>query len=278
MSKNIYQESPPVCARSGCTNPAKIRYDNKWAKHCSKSCQSSDSSRKGLAKRKQTCLEKYGVENPMQCQVVRRKSEDTCIIRYGTRSPLESESVRTKIKESLVNSYGVDNPMKSKDIREKQKQTVVSLYGVENVSTSCVIKEKKKNTWLEKYGVDNPSRAKRVREKRRLTQERNGTIVPVDMISEQQKYYRKVDSLTEEAYRLHYEKINPNNYDRGRFAYHLDHKLSRHEGFMNNIPPEIIGHWTNLEMIHWVDNLTKNRKSSITYTELLESYNQAITA
>ena len=45
--------------------------------------------------------------------------------------------------------------------------------------------------------------------------------------------------------------------------YHLDHKYSIHYGFINNIKPEIIGHWKNLRIITSYENLSKNKHSSI---------------
>jgi len=48
--------------------------------------------------------------------------------------------------------------------------------------------------------------------------------------------------------------INPN-------AYHLDHKISIHDGFFKNIPYEKIGNFKNLQMLPWRENLSKGRKS-----------------
>lgn len=62
---------------------------------------------------------------------------------------------------------------------------------------------------------------------------------------------------------------NLKNYDkRGRSdlkedAHHLDHKYSIKEGFKNNIPTYIIGNIYNLEMIHYMENCSKQEKCSI---------------
>ena len=53
--------------------------------------------------------------------------------------------------------------------------------------------------------------------------------------------------------------------------YHLDHKFSIIEGFKQNIPPYIIGHINNLEMITGRNNLVKNRKCSIDKDVLIDS-------
>ena len=40
-------------------------------------------------------------------------------------------------------------------------------------------------------------------------------------------------------------------------AYTLDHIESIRKGFNNNIPPEQIGQFSNLQMLPWLDNITK---------------------
>ena len=66
------------------------------------------------------------------------------------------------------------------------------------------------------------------------------------------------------------------NYDKRGHAnkgkYHLDHKFSMCEGFKQNIPPYIIGNINNLEMIIGRNNLSKNRKCSITKEELIKAF------
>lgn len=59
-------------------------------------------------------------------------------------------------------------------------------------------------------------------------------------------------------------------------AYNIDHKYSISEGFKNKVPPEIIGHIKNLEMIPWKKNVKKQANCSITLKELkkqIKEYN-----
>ena len=51
-------------------------------------------------------------------------------------------------------------------------------------------------------------------------------------------------------------------------AYQIDHKYSIIEGFKNKISPLIIGHFCNLEMLSWEENLKKQGNCSITIVEL----------
>lgn len=65
-------ENIPVCPVCG----KKIAYEHgkKW---CSGSCAGKSEEIK--KKRIQTSIEKYGVENPMQCEEIRLRGEQTCL-------------------------------------------------------------------------------------------------------------------------------------------------------------------------------------------------------
>ena len=49
-----------------------------------------------------------------------------------------------------------------------------------------------------------------------------------------------------------------------------DHMISRNYGWLNNIPPEVIAHPANCEMIIQSNNASKGTKCSITLEELQE--------
>ena len=102
--------------------------------YCSKECRSSDSSTI-YQKTVQTHIEKYGDNYK---EVIREKAKQTCLDRYGVDNPMKSQEfreqhnitspfdradVREKIKKTLIEKYGVDNPMKTDDIKEKRKAT-----------------------------------------------------------------------------------------------------------------------------------------------------------
>ena len=56
--------------------------------------------------------------------------------------------------------------------------------------------------------------------------------------------------------------------------YHLDHKYSRKQGFLDNISPEIIGNNINLEIITATMNLVKGSGCSISKEDLISSFNE----
>jgi hypothetical protein len=247
------------------------RYDKKWARHCSIQCKNSDASSKGLEKRKKSCLEKYGTENPMQSTLVKSKLKETCRRKYGADSPFESVEIRGKIKTSLLEKHGVDNPMKSESIRRKAAGTTKERYGVENPSQNAGIKLKKKVKCLSNYGVENPSFSKEVLMKTKKTKENLGLVIPSHLLTEKEIYYREVDRLTETTYKRYKSTINPMGMKRGRYEFHLDHRISKFDGFLQGLSPEVISHQNNLQMISWKDNLKKHMQSSLRVHELIES-------
>lgn len=102
----------------------------------------------------------------------------------------------------------------------------------------------------------------------RLKMEQNGWFTPLQLKTEFERYKREVWNVTRKQ-----ALINLHDYNkRGRKNYHLDHKYSVTQGFLNNIPPEIIGNIINLEMLDHKKNITKNSKCSITKEQLLELY------
>ena len=85
-------------------------------------------------------------------------------------------------------------------------------------------------------------------------------------------YRMNVRQLTNNNYRKYKSVINPFNLQRKRNKYHLDHIYSIIDGFNNDVPPEIISHPNNLQMLLKYDNLSKNNKSDISLEELYNRY------
>ena len=92
-------------------------------------------------------------------------------------------------------------------------------------------------------------------------------IVPYKSLSEREQYYKQVWFFTNQQNL----KLLPNYEKRGK-EYQLDHKFSIIAGFINNIPPYIIGNINNLEMLSTHDNTSKQGKCSITKEELFKLY------
>lgn len=87
-------------------------------------------------KQKLTCLKKYGVEYPMQSDVILKKSYETNLERYGEKQYVLSEEGKTKREQTNLKKYGVKSVMSLQSVREKAKQTTLEHYGVENPFSS----------------------------------------------------------------------------------------------------------------------------------------------
>ena len=158
---------------------------------------------KSLRKRKETCLEKYGVDNvSKKADVVSKirgslekhykmpSKEDfyeyyclqghslsECAEKFGihlsTATKLSKkfgikknvDEVSDCRKKTCLRKYGTDSCLKNEEIHAKAAATVREKYGVDNVFASDEIKKKIKDTNLVKYGVEFPMKNEEFREK-----------------------------------------------------------------------------------------------------------------
>jgi hypothetical protein len=97
------------------------------------------------------------------------------------------------------------------------------------------------------------------------------STIPINQRTLWAVYENIVDRITRENWIYHQDKINPLNLERGK-EFELDHKFSKHQGFLNKVSPEVIGHYTNLELLSKHSNRKKHNNCSITLTELLENF------
>ncbi len=81
--------------------------------------------------------------------------------------------------------------------------------------------------------------------------------------SDFQKYRKQVRRFTERSWNNRNGYINHGKIKRGKIGYHLDHNFSVYDGFQQNIPPYIVGHWSNLELIPYDQNIRKGSNSII---------------
>jgi len=67
---------------------------------------------RGMEKRKQTNIEKYGVDNPAKSQMIQNKIKNTCIEKYGVTNPQQNKLIKIKTIKTLTKKHGIDNPAK----------------------------------------------------------------------------------------------------------------------------------------------------------------------
>ena len=105
-------------------------------------------------KSKRTCLEKYGVESPLQNDVFLKKKNRTCLEKYGYENVCKSSVIKNKWKQTLMDNYGVDSPLKSEEIMNKKIKTCLEKYGCKNPLQNNEVYDKLKKTNLKKYGYE----------------------------------------------------------------------------------------------------------------------------
>ena len=103
-------------------------------------------------KQQATMLKRYGVK----CGYNTGIAEETIIKRYGAKGSA-SNKIKEKMKQTNLEKYGVEYPIQNKEIsnriQNKIRQTNLNKYGVSHNWMRQDVKEKMKQTNLEKYGV-----------------------------------------------------------------------------------------------------------------------------
>ena len=115
-----------------------------------------------------TCLEKYGVENPSQSDEIKLQKINTSIKNYGVKYPMQNENIKNEIRQTFIKKYG-GYTWASDELMAKVKQTNLKRYGVEYSGASDVVKQKIKQTSLKRYGVENPNQNAEIKSKVRNT-------------------------------------------------------------------------------------------------------------
>ena len=152
---------------------------------------------------------------------------------------------------------------------------MVTLIGVQNTSQLQTVKDKKRKRALEKYGVDNVSKSETIKENLRNIRKRYWDVVNKskeftnDGLTKIQ-YRHRCQQYANTQYLRHKHLLDPEN-KRGKH-WHVDHIYSVSDGFINDIPVNIISDITNLRLIQDTQNYKKHRNSEKTRDQLFEDY------
>ena len=117
---------------------------------CCNRCAQKDSS--VIAKTKATKLKNHGDQNYNNMA----KSRQTCKERYGVECSWQSEHVKQASKETLLKHYGVDHQMHSKEVVDGMRRRYKDKHGVEHAFQDPAVKAKINAKNQENYGVDWP--------------------------------------------------------------------------------------------------------------------------
>lgn len=119
------------------------RYGEDYSKVISKKVNKTKLEKYGKSgynnpeKNKETCLQRYGVDNPMKNKDIQEKTKQTCLDKYGVETYLKSEEYLSKrqyyiekAKQTCLDKYGVISPMQLEEYKEKVNKTCLEKYGV----------------------------------------------------------------------------------------------------------------------------------------------------
>lgn len=128
------------------------------------------------AKTKDTCLSKYGKENPSQVDIFKEKRKKTHIEKFGVENAFQAEACKNKSRQTNLKKYGTEYASQNKEVKNKTQATCLKRFGVACPSKSEQVKQKSKKTCLERYGCEYSLSCPEVREKGRQTLYENGNI------------------------------------------------------------------------------------------------------
>lgn len=185
------------------------------------------------------------------------------LFKNGYKTKYCSTSCRSSMnaKGSKNNFYGTEGIKRRKDGMRRH-------YGVEHNYHLSETVNKRRKTCNERFGGNSPQSSHVVRANTRRSQEDKGKWLPKSKYQAFDLYCIEVRKITERQ-----DLTTLENHDkRGITNFHLDHKVSKYEGFVQNIPPFIIGNIMNLHFIPYKENIRKRTGSLLTPLELVEKF------
>lgn len=151
-----------------------------WRESCSRKCAAAAA----VERKRETCIRKYGYDNPSRVPKFKTKRQSTNLKRFGVANAFQSGKIKDKIKKTWMQNLGSTNPSGSKQVVEKRKQTSILRTGEDHWSKTKAgrkgmsdnnpmykesTKKKIRSTTQEKYGVDCVLQAESVKKKIRAT-------------------------------------------------------------------------------------------------------------
>lgn len=83
---------------------------------------------KAKNKKKNTCLEKYGVDHQFKSEEFHNKLQNIFLDKFGFTDPLSSPAIQQKIKDTVLEKYGVTNVSFIQEVKQKIKDGQAAYY------------------------------------------------------------------------------------------------------------------------------------------------------
>jgi len=128
---------------------------------------------------KSVCLDKYGVEYPLQSELFQEKSFTIKLNNIDNQGLNSFNRQIINMKETCLNKYGVNSPSQIPEVVQKQKETKLNNIDENGLNSYDRGKLNCKKTCLERYGVEFPMQSKEIVETRKYNNlEKYGTVDP----------------------------------------------------------------------------------------------------
>jgi hypothetical protein len=226
----------------------------------------------------------YGCENPgiFEGKGFYGKGKFRCSENW-TQCPVHRKQISERVKK-IRESESQEKKLET-SIKRKHTMSLISENGLTGLQMNMLAvaksRRQKDGTY---FGID-----KTIKTKRSILDDQGRDIYQLTAIKTAETRFGVYAGLKGktafEIYRYHvikFTKHQPLNtlvnfekragYGKSKDPYQLDHKFSTVQGFLNNIPPYIIGHISNLQMLPSKENNSKGSNCSITKEALFESF------
>ena len=164
-------EEKPKC--KNCGKLLQFHPRHHFREFCSQKCvQNFDDIRR----KKSVTREKHMSDDLSYYKDITRKRKQTLLERYGVEYASQSDIIKERVKQTNIKRLGVPYTAQSKQCLEKMKQTCLEKYGVEHNFKIQGLRETIKQKWIDKYGYDNPMKNEKILQKALETKRKHHTF------------------------------------------------------------------------------------------------------
>ena len=190
----------PVCGNR-CTF---VNINIGYQKHCSRKCLGMDDVIKN--KRKEYCLDKYGVDNYSKTQECKEKVKNTNKLLFGKDYYQQTIEYKDRVKVTCQEKYNNDTYFGSDDYKKKTKQTCLERYGETSYTKTQECQDKIRKTTRERYGVDRYSQTDECKQKVKESFQKH---YGVDRYSQTEYWRNDIKEICQQKYGVnHYSQTN----------------------------------------------------------------------
>jgi len=97
-----------------------------------------------VSSRKETCIEKFGVDNPKKSKIILEKEKENILKKWNGEHFMMNKDIKDKFKKTMIDNWGVEWAQQNKSIKDKSLETWNN-----NPEKGSII-ESRKNKLLEK--------------------------------------------------------------------------------------------------------------------------------